>query len=195
MDLIHCSRLSSALIRHTCLTECYAHVPLMELGMPNVHPKPPTEPHPFKLLSEALRAQKQQRLAEKMIEEELEREKATMFKASEPLNVTQPFVPMKSSKPLTEQRPFQFNLNKRTAERSAFDEKQRQKRRLQEEADMLVQQQLAKEEAEEIKEMRRSIVHKAQPVPKYHVMQPRESTKPLTVPFSPALGPKRNIRA
>eukprot|EP00041_Stephanoeca_diplocostata_P015310 m.291963 g.291963 ORF g.291963 m.291963 type:complete len:707 (-) comp19990_c0_seq1:237-2357(-) len=169
----------------------------MFAGMPNVHPKPPTEPHPFKLLSDALSAKKQQRLAEKMIEEALEREQATMFKASEPLKVSQPFVPMKSSKPLTEQRPFQFNLNKRTAERSAFDEKQRQKRRLQEQADLLVQEQLAQEEAKQIKEMRRSIVHKAQPVPKYHVMQPRESTKPLTVPFSPALGPKRNstIRA
>lgn len=97
-----------------------------------------------------------------------------------------PFVPDKSTaKPNTKIEEFSMNSEKRAKEREIY-EMHKTERELEEEA---VRKQLEKEREEEermnLKNLRRQLVHKPNPIRKYRALEIKQSDRELTNPKSP----------
>jgi targeting protein for Xklp2 len=92
-----------------------------------------TEPEPFNLLTD-IRGEIQQRA----IREQLEKEQISMEKAKEfhanPLPSLEPFIPARSTKPLTEIQTFSHHLDVRAEERKEYEEEQSRKQQEEEQA-------------------------------------------------------------
>lgn len=105
-----------------------------------------------------------------------------------------PFVPHKSSKPLTEVSNFILCTEIQSEQRKKFDEE----RQLREE--MMKQEEMEKKalkEAEDsiaLKEYRNSLVHKAQPIHHYAPVEIHPSDRPVTLPVSPELRSSTRLR-
>ena len=90
------------------------------------------------------------------------------FKASDARVIySQPFVPSKFTKPLTESGNIVMNMDLRLEKRAIFDEMMKKKEEQREQNEAERRALLEAEEAKEIKELRRSLVHKAQPIQHY----------------------------
>ena len=97
-----------------------------------------------------------------------------------------PFVPDKSAaKPNTKIEEFSMNSEKRAKEREIY-EMHKTERELEEEA---VRKQLEEEREEEekmnLKNLRRQLVHKPNPIRKYRALEIKQSDRELTNPKSP----------
>lgn len=130
------------------------------------------------------------------VSEELQQtRKMAEFKASDPkVLYNQPFLPARSTKPLTESSNVMMHTDLRMEQRVMFDEvvKKIQKEREQEEAERRTV--LEAKEAEEIKQLRRSQVHKPQPIQHYPPITVHPSLKPLTDPVVPVLTAGTRLR-
>ena len=156
----------------------------------HVEKRPLTEPEPFKLLSEVKHKQFIEKLKEKQMKEEEEKENLRRFKAA-PLANNEVFVPKKSTKPLTQYEEPKFKLEERLAQRHKFDEEIRKKeQKLKEEKE---NQEQAKKEQElrEISELRKKLVHKATPIRVLPGITIAPSKRPLTEPKSPKFATRR----
>jgi hypothetical protein len=103
----------------------------------------------------------------------------------------EPFVPQRSSRPLTEISDVQLNSDIRAAKRQVFEKEKAEKEAAAQAALAILRQQQLEQEEREIKEMRKQMVVKARPVPNYHFFEPKPSLAPLTQPASPQLLTKR----
>ena len=96
-----------------------------------------------------------------------------------------PFLPHPSHKPLTNPENVVLSTEVRSSQRAVFDE------RLQEEAQHREEENLRRkalreiQEANELTEYRKSLVHKAQPIKQYTGMNVVRGDKPVTQPISP----------
>ena len=115
------------------------------------------------------------------------------FKASDPSSLyTRPFIPAKSTKPLTETSNthiLQTELRSELRSQFELEKKSREEERERTEEERKAVREA--EEAEEIKALRRSLVHKAQPIHHYTPLSIVPSTKKLTTPTSPVLVSKQ----
>ena len=154
-----------------------------------------TEPVPFNLASEKLHEARKAEW-ERQLDTELEVERAqfSSFRAA-PAEVLckSPYVPRKSSKPLTEISNFQLSTDKRNQQRQEFDAKVAASQR---EAELHKQRETERKaamEAEEVKAMRSNqMSFKATPIMDYkgRVSNVVHSEKQLTNPMSPHLHTK-----
>ncbi|CAI5502736.1 unnamed protein product [Closterium sp. Naga37s-1] len=152
--------------------------------------KPATEPHEFELESVRRHQMAQQRLEEEAQRKAQEEAAQKGFHAQPLPDMTKrPEPPRRSNRVLTEVQPFNLNVD-RQAEHHACAKKafaERCQRGEDEYAKM--QARWKKEEEEEIKRMRKGMVHHAVPKPSYEEpFVPKRSGKPLTQPVSPCPG-------
>ncbi|XP_023227523.1 targeting protein for Xklp2 homolog isoform X2 [Centruroides sculpturatus] len=160
-------------------------------NLPSVPKKPCTQAEPFNLLMEQRSKEKLEKW-QKEIEEEMNREnEARIFKAK-PSNVLykSPFVPEKSTKPLSDLTSIYLNTERRAAEREKFEYlKNLREREREAEFEKLLQER-EQEELEEIARYRAKIVHRARPVKHYVPLEIQPSSIKLTQPQSPHLATK-----
>ncbi|KAJ1291031.1 hypothetical protein BS78_02G288300 [Paspalum vaginatum] len=155
---------------------------------PKPEPKPCTRPEGFQLESLVRHELEQQRLMEER--ERMEREEAQRrIVKAQPILKEDPIpLPQKDRKPLTEVQQFVLHVDERAVQRSEFDnmikEKEKTYKRLREENEFA--QKI--EEEKELKQLRRTMVPHARPLPKFdRPFRPQKSTKQVTRPKSPQL--------
>lgn len=148
--------------------------------------RPLTKPEPFQLCSDLRYELHHAESLRKLEKEEFELAASREFHA-QPAPHPAPFYPKKSTKPLTQVVPVPLHSAERAAKRREFDDFIRRRELEMEE---LARKQKAirdKQEAEELKRLRRDLVPQAQPVRHYSSIDVKPSERPLTVPHSPAL--------
>lgn len=152
---------------------------------PKPEPKHCTKPEPFQLESLVRHEREMQRELEER--QRLEKEEAMMrtFKAH-PVLIEDPIpVPEKVRKPLTQVQEFNLHVDHRATDRAEFDKKIKEKemmyQRYREEAEAarMMEEEMA------LKQLRRTLVPHARPVPKFdHPFLPQKSSKQVTKPRS-----------
>ncbi|CAN6211729.1 unnamed protein product [Urochloa humidicola] len=155
---------------------------------PKPEPKPCTRPEGFQLESLVRHELEQQRLMEERERIEWEDAQRRLVKAQPILKEDPIPLPEKERKPLTEVQQFALHVDERAAQRSEFDnmikEKEKTYKRLREENEFA--QKIEEEKA--LKQLRRSMVPHARPLPKFdRPFRPQKSTKQVTKPKSPQL--------
>ncbi|XP_010327080.1 protein TPX2-like isoform X2 [Solanum lycopersicum] len=155
---------------------------------PKPEPKRCTRPEPFRLESLVKHEQETWKQMEERRRMEEEEAKMRNFKA-QPVLAEDPIpLPEKVRKPLTEVQDFKLNVDHRSLDRAEFDKKIKQKevmhKRYREEAESARMM----EEEKALKQLRRTLVPHARPVPKFdHPFLPQKSSKQVTKPRSPKL--------
>ncbi|KAG6383195.1 hypothetical protein SASPL_157060 [Salvia splendens] len=155
---------------------------------PKPEAKPCTKPEPFELESLARHEQEMQREMEERMRMEMEEAERRRFKAHPILKEDPMPLPEKDRKPLTEVQGFNLHLVNRAVERAEFDKKIKETemvyKRYREETEAARMM----EEEKALKQLRRTMVPHARPVPKFnHPFLPQKSTKDTTKPKSPKL--------
>ncbi|XP_072957294.1 protein TPX2 [Typha angustifolia] len=155
---------------------------------PKPEPKPCTRPEGFQLESLVRHEEEMQRKMEE--KERMEREEAQkrLFRAQPILKEDPIPLPVKERKPLTEVQEFLLHVDHRSVQRSEFDKKMKEKevkyKRLREESEAAKMM----EEEKVVKQMRRTMVPHARPLPKFdNPFLPQRSAKEATKPKSPDL--------
>ncbi|KAL2328189.1 hypothetical protein Fmac_021616 [Flemingia macrophylla] len=155
---------------------------------PKPEPKQCTRPEPFQLESLVRHEEEMQREQEERRRMEQEEAKMREFRAQPILKEDPIPVPEKIRKPLTQVEEFSLHVNNRAVDRAAFDERIKEKemmyKRYREESDAA----RMVEEEKALKQLRRTLVPQARPVPKFdHPFYPQKSSKDTTKPKSPNL--------
>ncbi|KAL2483336.1 Protein TPX2 [Forsythia ovata] len=155
---------------------------------PKPEPRPCTKPDPFQLESLLRHEEEMQREREERKRMEMEEAQRRLFKAQPILEEDPIPVPEKARKPLTEVQEFNLNVNHRAVDRAEFDKKTKEKekmcKRYREEAESARMM----EEEKALKQLRRTLVPHARPVPKFdNPFLPYKSSKEVTKAKSPKL--------
>ncbi|KAF7800752.1 protein TPX2-like isoform X2 [Senna tora] len=154
-----------------------------------------TIPNPFHLHTEERGAEKEKKLFMELLHKQLEEERARIPKANPyPYTTDYPVVqdpipvPEKIRKPLTQVQEFNLHVDDRAIDRAQFDQKIKEKEmmykrhREESEAARMI------EEEKALKQLRRTMVPHARPVPNFHhPFSPEKSSKEATKPKSPNL--------
>ncbi|KAH0619312.1 hypothetical protein JD844_019299 [Phrynosoma platyrhinos] len=163
------------------------------ISLPEKKVKSPTKPEPFQLAIDTRGALRHEMWQQQLKEEMRRQKEAASFKAQPSTVVHQePFVPKKESKPLSETlsgsaapESFELATERRARERQEFEKRlaelEAEKARLQEAARRIEEEQ----EKKDLARLRDELVHKANPIRKYHNVEVKPSDQPLTVPKSP----------
>ncbi|XP_050205814.1 protein TPX2 [Mercurialis annua] len=151
-------------------------------------PKPCTQPEPFQLESLARHEEEKQREMEERLRIEKEEEEMRIFRAQPVLKEDPIPLPEKVRMPLTQVQQFSLHVDNRAVDRAEFDDKVKEKeilyKRYREESEA------AKmiEEEKALKQMRRTMVPHAKPVPNFqNPFCPKKSKKGTTKAKSPNL--------
>ncbi|XP_057954417.1 protein TPX2 isoform X2 [Malania oleifera] len=162
---------------------------------PKPEPKQCTKPEPFQLESLVRHEEEMQREMEERQRMEREKAQMRMFRAQPILKEDPIPVPDLVRKPLTQVQEFNLHVDHRAVDRAEFDKKIKEKelmyKRYREETES------AKmiEEEKALKQLRRTMVPHARPVPNFgHPFLPQKSTKETTKAKSPNLRVKRRER-
>ncbi|KAF3444087.1 hypothetical protein FNV43_RR13777 [Rhamnella rubrinervis] len=155
---------------------------------PRPEPKPCTRPEPFQLESLLRHEEEMQREMEERQRKEREDEKMRIFKAQPVLKEDPIPVPEKVRKPLTEVQEFNLHVDHRAVDRAEFDHKVKEKemmyKRYREESEAAKML----EEEKALKQLRRTMVPHARPVPRFNnPFCPQKSWKETTKAKSPNL--------
>ncbi|XP_022148004.1 protein TPX2-like [Momordica charantia] len=155
---------------------------------PKPEPKQCTKPEPFQLESLVRHEEEMQREMEERQRKEEEEARMRNFKAQPVLKEDPIPLPEKSRKPLTQVQEFNLHVDNRAVDRAEFDQKIKEKevmyKRYREESDAA----RMVEEEKALKQLRRTLVHHAKPVPKFdHPFHPQKSFKETTKAKSPNL--------
>ncbi|WMV49031.1 hypothetical protein MTR67_042416 [Solanum verrucosum] len=155
---------------------------------PKPEPKRCTRPEPFQLESLVKHEQETWRQMEERRKMEEEEAKMRNFKA-QPILAEDPIpVPEKVRKPLTEVQDFKLNVDHRSLDRAEFDKKIKQKEVMHKRYREETESARMMEEEKALKQLRRTLVPHARPVPKFdHPFLPQKSSKQVTKPRSPKL--------
>ncbi|XP_063597841.1 targeting protein for Xklp2-like isoform X1 [Penaeus indicus] len=165
-------------------------------GIPEKKPPTPTRQQPFNLASDYRGSLKQLQIKRSLEEQaRLDREQREFRARSDAILHKQPFIPEKSKKPLTDISGFTLNTEIRSEERNEFEMHRKRKEDELLAAKREQEDRQAAEEAAEVARLRRSIVHKANPVPNYkpHVVKPSE--RHPTIPKSPNFSTDTRLRS
>ncbi|CAN8247910.1 unnamed protein product [Cochlearia groenlandica] len=161
---------------------------------PKPEPKHCTKPEPFQLESVARHEEAVRRGMEEMMRTEREEAQRRVFRAQPVIKVDPIPVPEKVLKHLTEFQEFSLQVDRRAVERADFDQKIKEKemmyKRYREETKAT--KMLVEERA--LKQMRRTMVPQARPVPNFNnPFLPQKSNRETTKPKSPKLRVIRRI--
>ncbi|GMJ09882.1 targeting protein for XKLP2 [Hibiscus trionum] len=155
---------------------------------PKPEPKQCTKPEPFQLESLVRHEEEMKREMEERKKKEKEEAQMRVFKAQPVLKEDPIPVPEKVRQPLTQVQEFDLHVNHRAVDRAEFDQKIKEKEmiykryREESEAARLI------EEEKALKQLRRTMIPHARPVPKFdHPFCPQKSSKETTNPKSPYL--------
>ncbi|KAF8409216.1 hypothetical protein HHK36_005290 [Tetracentron sinense] len=155
---------------------------------PKPEPKQCTRPEPFQLESLVRHDEEMQREMEER--QRIEKEEAQMrqFKA-QPVMKEDPIpVPEKERKPLTQVQEFVLHVDHRAVDREEFDKKIKEKEMMYKRYREEYESEKMMEEEKALKQMRRTMVPHARPIPNFeHPFHPHKSTKETTKPKSPNL--------
>ncbi|XP_006154788.1 targeting protein for Xklp2 isoform X2 [Tupaia chinensis] len=156
------------------------------INLPEKKVKNVTQIEPFCLETDKRGALKAQTWKHQLEEELKQQKEAACFKARPNIVTSQePFIPKKEKKSVAVQEPFQLATEKRAKERQELEKRmaevEAQKAQQLEEA----RQQEEEQKKEELARLRKELVHKANPIRKYQVVEVKPSDLPLTVPVSP----------
>ncbi|KAJ2718391.1 Protein tpx2 [Coemansia sp. Benny D115] len=163
--------------------------PLPEFPTPKRYER--QQPHvlhtsPFQLQTDLRGEAYQRRLRERLQELEQRQRERREFKAQPiPASIDHPFVPDPPSVSLTAIEEILLRTELRSEERRAYDDDREERERIREE--VLARKRLEDErrELEEIKHLRKILVHKPQPIRHYKPLIIKPSERPLTVPKTP----------
>ncbi|RZC65330.1 hypothetical protein C5167_009021 [Papaver somniferum] len=155
---------------------------------PKPEPKHCTKPEPFQLESLTRHEEELQREMEQRRRMEAEEAQMRIFKAQPILKEDPIPVPEKERKPLTQVQEFQLHVDHRAVNRAEFDKKIKEKeteyKRYREESESAK----VMEEEKALKQMRRTMVPHARPLPKFdNPFLPQKSSKETTKAKSPNL--------
>ncbi|VVA89863.1 unnamed protein product [Arabis nemorensis] len=155
---------------------------------PKPEPKQCTKPAPFQLESLVRHEDEMRREMEERMRMEREEAQKRLFKAQPVIKEDPIPVPEKVRKPLTEIQEFNLHVEHRAVERADFDhkikEKENQYKRYREESEAAKMV----EEERYLKQMRKTMVPHARPVPNFNKpFLPQKSNKETTKPKSPNL--------
>ncbi|KAJ4729772.1 protein TPX2 [Melia azedarach] len=155
---------------------------------PKPEPKQCTRSEPFQLESLVRHEEEMQREMEERRRKEKDEARMRKFKAQPILKEDPVPVPEKVRKPLTEVKEFNLHLEHRSTERAEFDQKIKEKemmyKRYREESEAARMM----EEEKALKQLRRTMVPHAKPLPKFdNPFCPQKSTKETTKAKSPQL--------
>ncbi|KAG4985879.1 hypothetical protein AAZX31_12G109800 [Glycine max] len=155
---------------------------------PKPEPKQCTRPEPFQLESLVRHEEEIQKEHEERHRTEREEAQMRAFKAQPILKEDPIPLPEKVRKPLTQVQEFSLHVNHRAVDRAQFDERIKEKEmmykryREESEAARMI------EEEKALKQMRRTMVPHARPVPNFdNPFCPQKSSKDITKPKSPNL--------
>ncbi|KAJ3342358.1 Protein tpx2 [Gonapodya sp. JEL0774] len=159
-------------------------------ALPDVPIKPATKPEPFPLRVDQRGQVYQTRFQHQIELEQHEKENAANFRAH-PLQDSAPFVPKKSTKPLTVADDLTLFTEIRAEERKEFDEeiraKEQEEKRRREQAEK--EQEMAQKL--ETRRLRELANPKALPIKHFAPIVIKPSIQKLTEPVSPMIGEKR----
>ena len=99
--------------------------------------------------------------------------------------------PAKCPASVTVPRPFKLSTEVRAEERKVFEEKKKKENKFLEEVKQREREREEKEREAEISSLRKTLIHKAQPIKKFKCLEIKRSDKQLTFPESPKFVPKR----
>ncbi|KAK2434701.1 hypothetical protein P8452_31770 [Trifolium repens] len=154
---------------------------------PKPEPKQCTKPEPFQLESLVRHEEEIQKEQEERLRMQREERKMRKFKAQPILKEDPIPVPEKVRKPLTEVKEFDLHLNHRAVDRAQFDERIKEKevmyKRYREESEAARMM----EEEKALKQMRKTMVPHARPVPNFDNPFCPQKTSKTTKPKSPNL--------
>ncbi|CAL8096330.1 unnamed protein product [Orchesella dallaii] len=161
-------------------------VPKFTTKLPKKKPVESTSVEPFNLKSDERGAAYQEAFKKKLEEEEQHLKEQAVFHA-QPADVIYkpPFEPERPAR-VIETHELNLATEKRAAEREHFDEQIKEKEREEEERKREEQARMEELQRQDDIERRRQLVHKAQPFKAPKPFQLKASSKPLTVPQSPA---------
>ncbi|KAJ2795572.1 hypothetical protein H4R20_005836 [Coemansia guatemalensis] len=141
---------------------------------------------PFNLRTDSRGESYQRKLKARLEELERRQYERMQFKAQPiPHSIDHPFVPHPSTLPLTAIEEILLRTELRSEERRAYDEDRTERERIREEVLARKRQEEERREMEEIKRLRKILVHKAQPVRHYKPLEINPSDRALTVPKTP----------
>ncbi|KAJ3344911.1 Protein tpx2 [Entophlyctis luteolus] len=164
-------------------------------ALPEVKPRPTTEPAPFHLLTQSLAPRSAFTTKSDgtfdMNSGELVSGSSSVKFVAQPMPVTEPFVPKKSTKPSTVPEPVVLHTDGRIEERRAFDEARKLREAMEEEMKEIAKLEKEELEKEEVRRLRQEKVFHAQPIRHFPGIQIHASQKRLTEPESPMLKEKR----
>ncbi|KAL5573552.1 hypothetical protein UlMin_023149 [Ulmus minor] len=155
---------------------------------PKPEPKQCTQPKPFQLESLVRHEEEIQRENEERQRKEQEEAQMRIFKAQPILKEDPIPVPEKVRRPLTQVQQFAHHVDHRAVDRAGFDQKVKEKelmyKRYREESEA----ERMMEEEKALKQLRRTLVPQARPVPKFdNPFAPKKSSKETTKANSPNL--------
>ncbi|KAF5174866.1 Tpx2, partial [Thalictrum thalictroides] len=155
---------------------------------PKPEPKQCTKPEPFQLESLVRHEEEIQREMEERRRLEKEEAQMRIFKAQPILKEDPLPVPEKERKPLTQVEEFALHVDHRAVDRAEFDKKIKEKENMYKR--YLDESETAKmmEEEKALKQLRRTLVPHARPLPKFdNPFLPQKSSKETTKAKSPKL--------
>ena len=159
---------------------------LEEAPCPVLERKSPTKPEPFELQSVQISAQRRREIEEQQLAAEHEAERKRHFKARPAVSLDrQPYVPAKSTLPLTHVENVVLQSELRAKERQIYNARQQEGRLAQAVLDQQAERELKAKEARELELLRQTLVHKANTIRHYKNLDVQPSDKPLTDPASP----------
>ncbi|KAK8622403.1 hypothetical protein V6N13_117320 [Hibiscus sabdariffa] len=155
---------------------------------PKPEPKHCTKPEPFPLESLVRHEEEMKREMEERRKKEKEEAQMRIFKAQPILKEDPIPVPEKARKPLTQVQEFDLHVNHRAVERAEFDQKIKEKEMIYKRYREETEAARMIEEEKALKQLRRTMVPHARPVPKFdNPFCPQKSSKEMTKPKSPHL--------
>ncbi|ESQ44573.1 hypothetical protein EUTSA_v10003404mg [Eutrema salsugineum] len=161
---------------------------------PKPEPKQCTKPEPFHLESLARHEEEMRKEMEERMRMEREEAQRRIFRA-QPVIIEDPIpVPEKVRKPLTEIQEFNLHVDHRAVERADFDHKIKEKEMMYKRYREETEAAKMVEEERALKQLRRTMVPHARPVPNFNnPFLPQKSNKETTKPKSPKLRVIRRI--
>ncbi|XP_065873090.1 protein TPX2 isoform X2 [Euphorbia lathyris] len=155
---------------------------------PKPEPKPCTKPEPFPLESLTRHEEEMRREMEERQRIEKEEAEKRQFKAQPVLKEDPIPLPEKVRKPLTQVQQFSLQVDNRAVDRAEFDQKVKEKEQLYKRYREESEAARMMEEEKALKQMRRTMVPQARPVPSFdHPFCPKKSSRGPTKPQSPNL--------
>ncbi|RUS26201.1 hypothetical protein BC938DRAFT_471081 [Jimgerdemannia flammicorona] len=160
--------------------------------LPPARTFPLTQPEPFTFVTDARGEQYQASFREKLqMWQQIEKENKRFRAQPIPAFTEKAFQPNKSTKPLTQTDNVQLYTAVRAAERRVLDDQKKEREAIDEKVKEKKRKEDMEREKQDIRQYRRKLVHKAQPVKQYSSVQIQPSDKQLTEPISPYIGTKR----